>query len=75
MCLTVGIKAAKYEHLLLLDADCEPVSKDWIHKMMENYTAGTDVVLGYSKCCVENNFIGKIIRKNCFLRIKVSLLI
>ncbi len=62
MCLTVGIKAAKYEHLLLLDADCEPVSKDWIHKMMENYTAGTDVVLGYSKCCVENNFIGKIIR-------------
>ena len=28
--LTLGIKAAKYEWLLLTDADCRPESKNWV---------------------------------------------
>ena len=28
--LTLGIKAAKNEHLLLTDADCKPKSNQWI---------------------------------------------
>lgn len=62
MCLTVGIKAAKYDHLVLLDADCEPVGKDWLSGMMLNYEGDTGIVLGYSKTAGENNLLGKIIR-------------
>src|SRR5690606_21756268 len=31
--LTLGIKAAKHNHLLFTDADCKPLSKHWITEM------------------------------------------
>jgi poly-beta-1,6-N-acetyl-D-glucosamine synthase len=46
--LTLGIKAAKHEHLLFTDADCRPASADWITRMAANFTPGTEIVLGYS---------------------------
>ena len=46
--LSIGIKSASYEHLLLTDADCSPASKNWINNFMQNYTPGTDIVLGFS---------------------------
>ena len=30
LALTIGAKAANYDHLLLTDADCRPVSRHWI---------------------------------------------
>lgn len=47
MCLTVGIKAAHYDHLLFLDADCEPASKQWLAHTMRGYASGKAVMLGY----------------------------
>lgn len=35
LALTIGIKAAKYEHLLFTDADCKPVSNQWIAEVAE----------------------------------------
>ncbi len=46
--LTMGIKAAKYELLLNTDADCNPVSKDWISLMQRNFKSEKSIVLGYS---------------------------
>ena len=46
--LTLGIKAAKNEHLLFTDADCEPASPNWVARMAANFTTGADIVLGYS---------------------------
>jgi cellulose synthase/poly-beta-1,6-N-acetylglucosamine synthase-like glycosyltransferase len=46
--LTMGIKAATNEHLLLIDADCAPVSKNWIRSMMSKFEDGKDIVLGFS---------------------------
>lgn len=62
MCLTVGIKAAKYDHLLLLDADCKPAGKFWIQSIMQNYEDGTEIVLGYSKTEGDDSFLSKLIR-------------
>ncbi len=62
MCITVGIKAARYNHLVLLDADCEPNSKQWLTSIMSNYTPETDIVLGYSKTTTGSSFLGKMIR-------------
>lgn len=47
LALTIGIKAAKNEILLLTDADCKPISKDWISLMVRNFTPQKDFVLGY----------------------------
>lgn len=46
--LSIGIKSARYEHLLLTDADCRPVSEDWIKSILQNYTNEIDIVLGFS---------------------------
>jgi biofilm PGA synthesis N-glycosyltransferase PgaC len=46
--LTLGIKAAKNEHLLFTDADCEPASGNWISRMANQFNSDTAIVLGYS---------------------------
>src|ERR1700751_3767577 len=38
--LSVGIKSAKHEIVLLTDADCIPASEFWIEKMQAAYTDG-----------------------------------
>ena len=35
LAITIGIKAAKHEHLLFTDADCEPASDSWIAEVAE----------------------------------------
>ena len=43
----MGIKSAKYEVLLLTDADCIPSSEHWIKKMQAAFHSGIEIVLGY----------------------------
>ncbi|MFO7658115.1 MAG: glycosyltransferase [Bacteroidales bacterium] len=61
LALTIGIKAAKYELLLLTDADCKPLSNQWILTMQRNLPADKSIVLGYGgyyrKKGVLNNYI------------------
>ncbi len=45
--LSLGIKTAKYEVLLMTDADCVPASEFWIEKMQTAYHPATEIVLGY----------------------------
>lgn len=47
--LTLGIKAATYEHLLFTDADCFIPSKKWIAKMASAFSPQKTIVLGYGK--------------------------
>lgn len=60
--LTLGIKASKYDHLLFTNADCNPVSKDWITEMSRNYTSKKGIILGYKKYKKENSFLNIFIR-------------
>ena len=61
--LTLGIKAAKYEYLLFTDADCYPVSKDWITKMSSQFNQQKTIVLGYGAYeKIAGSFLNKIIR-------------
>lgn len=46
--ITLGIKAAKNEHLLFSDADCQPVSDQWINTMQSHFKNDTQIVIGYS---------------------------
>lgn len=61
--LTLGIKAAKYNHLLFTDADCKPVSSKWISEMTEHFTTQKTIVLGYGAYHkIKNSFLNKLIR-------------
>ena len=45
--LTIGIKAAQYEHLIFTDADCTPNSDYWIKNIAANFNGKKAIVLGY----------------------------
>ena len=61
--LTLGIKAAKKDYLLFIDADCYPASKDWITTMSSQFTMQKTIVLGYGAYeKIANSFLNKIIR-------------
>lgn len=66
LALTIGIKAAKNEWLLLTDADCVPNSKHWIAGMQRNFTSTADIVLGYGSYLKKKGFINKLIRYDTF---------
>ncbi|MDB4918104.1 MAG: transrane glycosyltransferase [Mucilaginibacter sp.] len=60
--LTLGIKAAKNEHLLFTDADCMPASYNWITYMAANFNGSIQIVLGYSPYKKTRNFLNPFIR-------------
>ncbi|MCK4662204.1 MAG: glycosyltransferase [Bacteroidales bacterium] len=62
LALTVGIKAAKNELLLLTDADCFPKSKNWLYQMQQNFDDKTDIVLGYGGYLSKKGLLNKMIR-------------
>ena len=63
--LTLGIKAAKYDRLLLSDADCIPDSDQWITKM-SRVSQEKEIVLGYSPYQYRKGFLNKLIRFDTF---------
>lgn len=64
--LSLGIKSASNEVLLLTDADCEPVGKNWIRSMVHNYNSGVEVVLGYGPFNKTKGFLNLICRYDTF---------
>jgi poly-beta-1,6-N-acetyl-D-glucosamine synthase len=62
----VGIKGAKNEHLLFTDGDCKPIDRQWVKKMMQNFSNDVEIVLGYSKYEKFPGLLNKIIRFDTF---------
>ena len=62
MALFIGIKAARNDLLLLTDADCQPLSQDWISHMASGFNKQTDFVLGYGAYLKEKGLLNKYIR-------------
>ena len=65
--LTVGIRAAKHEIVLLTDADCAPIDKHWISSMASVYDGQTEIVLGYAPYRKYGTLINKYIRYETFM--------
>ena len=64
--LSIGIREAKYEVLLLTDADCVPASEHWIQKMQDAYDEKTEIVLGYGAYHKRPGLLNKLIRFETF---------
>jgi len=67
--LTLGIKAARYERLLFTDADCRPVSPDWLRLMQRGFAQrnGADLVLGFSGYAERPGLLNQLIRYETLL--------
>ncbi len=62
--LALGIKGAKYDQLLLTDADCSPASTQWIKSMMS--ASDKSITLGYSPYQNKKGLLNLIIRYDAF---------
>lgn len=62
LALTIGIKAAKNDWVLLTDADCKPASENWIATMASNFNESNQIVLGYGGYLPGRGLLNKIIR-------------
>lgn len=64
--LSMGIKSARYEIILLTDADCIPSSENWIQLMQDAFTPGIEIVLGYGAFKKKNGFLNGLVRFDAF---------
>ncbi|WP_353195463.1 glycosyltransferase [Parapedobacter defluvii] len=64
--VTLGIKAAQYEHLVFTDADCIPQSDQWLKHMGSSFDGGEEIVLGYSPYLKKPGFLNALIRFETF---------
>ncbi|MCL1850677.1 MAG: glycosyltransferase [Bacteroidetes bacterium] len=60
--LSLGIKAATYEHVLLTDADCVPASNQWVRLMARHFNDTTKIVLGFNSIRKKLGFFNALIR-------------
>ena len=62
LALALGIKSAKYDTILLTDADCSPAGKNWISEIISVFDAKTEIVLGYGGYRKFGGFLNNLIR-------------
>ena len=48
MAISMGVKCASYEHILLTSPNCRPASRQWLSKMAQNFQFQKRIVLGYN---------------------------
>lgn len=60
--ISIGIKGAKYEHLLFTDADCHARGQYWLSRMAAGFQNGKQVVLGYGAYAKQSGFFNKLYR-------------
>lgn len=64
--LTLGIKAASNEWVLLSDSDCKPADRHWISSMQSHFTDSKSIVLGYSPYEKKSGLLNLFIRFETF---------
>lgn len=60
--ITIGIKAAKNEFMVFIDADCHPVSENWLNSIIQTYTDKTEIVLAYGGYNRKRGLLNALIR-------------
>ena len=60
--LSMGIKSARHDLLLLTDADCVPSTDQWIKEMVKAYDKNTEIVVAYGPYFERKGLLNKLIR-------------
>lgn len=64
--LSIGIKSAAHDIVLLTDADCLPASENWIRSMQSCYAGSTEIVLGYGPYHRRRGLLNRMVRWETF---------
>ncbi len=48
LAVTLGVRAARHEWIVLTEADCRPAGPHWLEGLSHRFTPDVDVVLGYA---------------------------
>ena len=64
--LSIGIRTAKHDIVLLTDADCVPGTEHWINDMMATYDDDTEIILGYGAYHKKKGILNKLVRWETF---------
>jgi len=62
LALTIGLKSAIFDYVLLTDADCYPASNQWLKRMASNLNDKKRIVLGYGGYEPRKGMLNRIIR-------------
>ncbi len=60
--ISIGIKTAKYNHIIFTDVDCYPETDNWLKIMQNGFSEKKDIVIGYSRFETSKGFLNKLIR-------------
>ena len=61
--LALGIRSATHDTLLLTDADCDPVSEEWVRRMSAPFAdEQTEIVLGYGSYRRYDGWLNRCVR-------------
>ena len=73
LALTLGIKGAAHNHLLLTDADCRPSGRGWIRAMAAGFKEGRELVIGYGAYEKAPGFLNRLIRYDAAMNAQLYL--
>ena len=59
LAVTLGVKAAKYEWIVLTRADCVPAGDSWLYEMSCCFAPEKDIVLGYSNFHYDGSLLAR----------------
>jgi glycosyltransferase involved in cell wall biosynthesis len=65
--LLLGIENAQYKWLAFTDADCMPVSPQWLQYIVAPLHRGKEISIGYSPQSTGSGFINKLVRYDTFI--------
>lgn len=57
--IAMGIKASKYEWIVMTEPYCKPVSSQWLKSLAKHFSPDTDIVLGYCNYNENKGFFAK----------------
>ncbi len=60
--LSMGIKSAQNDLIVLTDCNCMPVNDQWLRSVVNRYNNRTEIVIGYSPYVQKKSSLNRIIR-------------
>ena len=66
--IAMGIRASRYEWIVVTGPFCRPVSSDWLKCLAREMTPETDIVLGYSNYFPKKGWFARRISVDSFFR-------
>lgn len=66
LAVTLGIKAARYETVMLTTGNCRIESPIWLKSMMRHFINGKEIVLGYATPVMLEDSVSTIKRRHSF---------